>query len=680
MTSDTICARFEHCEKRAQQACDSCSDRVVKAATRKPWAWSKLTAEQKAFFLMVIAGATLAAAWLADWREMRLLASLLFACTYLSGGFYGTVKGISSLLSRQIDVDLLMILAALGAAVVGAPFEGGMLLFLFSLSNVLQNHALSRSRTAIRSLMQLRPTTVLCETGHETQAIPVESVSAGMTIRLRPGDRIALDGEVLRGESTVDESSLTGESMPVHKSPGSKIFAGTINQNGSITYRATKAAKDSTLARIISLVEEAQEEKANTQRFLDRAERYYASSIILITIGLIAIPPAFFGAEFRESFYRAMTLLVVASPCALIISTPAAFLAAIAGAAKHGVLFKGGVHLERLASVDTIAFDKTGTLTTGQPEVTNVATCLKGAGSEGDQLRRKLELIQVAASIESHSEHPIARAIERHCTEHRCALLEVEGFRSLTGKGASATVAGVPILVGSPGLIEERGGVMDHNQLMAIEALLDEGKTVVMVAETHPEGKVRQLMGWIAVTDTIREDAPEVIRGLKKLGVRRMVMLTGDNVKVARAVGRRVGIDEVHAQLLPQNKLELVRELTLQGTVAMVGDGVNDAPALAKANVGIAMGAAGTDVAMETADVVLMSSRLTHLLNAFALAKKSRTVVVQNLTFALGVIMLLAFGALVGHLPLPLGVVGHEGSTVLVCLNGLRLLAFRYRS
>jgi Cd2+/Zn2+-exporting ATPase len=629
---------------------------------------------------MLLAAATLGTGVLTHLLDWAIVSGVAYALTYLTGGWYGALNGLQSLRAHKLDVDLLMILAALGAAVVGAPFEGGMLLFLFSLSNVLQNHALSRSRSAIHSLMKMRPTEVRCEFNGETRLLGVDSVPVGSVVRLRPGERIALDGEVLEGESSINESSLSGESMPIQKESGSAVFAGTMNQHGSLRYRVTKAAADSTLARIIRLVEEAQEEKARSQRFLEKAEGYYAGFVILFTLGLIAVPPLFFAAEFSASFYRAMTLLVVASPCALVISTPAAFWAAIAGAARRGVLFKGGVHLEQLASVDTVALDKTGTLTTGRPVVTDIVATLGSVGTAGAQQRHQLDLLQLAASLETQSEHPIARAIEQAAKAKRCGLLAVDHFQSFPGKGAEAMVQGRTILLGSPRLYEERGGTLDPHQTNAINTLLSQGKTVVLIAEVGQGGRVCRLFGWLAVADQVREDAALAVRRLRRLGVRHVVMLTGDNAKVAKAVAEQVGIREVYAGLLPEEKLAKIKQLTDQGTVAMVGDGVNDAPALAKAHVGIAMGAAGSDVAMETADVVLMSNRLDHLVNAFALARKSRRIVTQNLSFALAVVLVLAGFALLRGMPLTLGVVGHEGSTVLVCLNGLRLLAFKHRN
>lgn len=669
------CPRYEACPRRKARGCDDCPLEVTSGRLRHILEWSVLSSERKEFILMVVAAVTLAAGGLAGWQGWGAVAAVAYTGTYLSGGWYGALNGLQSLRERKLDVDLLMILAALGAAVVGAPFEGGMLLFLFSLSNVLQNHALSRSRSAIRLLMQLRPSEVRMEADGETRMVPLEAVEVGAVVRLRPGDRIALDGEVLEGESSIDESSLSGKSMPVHKMPGSGIFAGTINQHGSLAYRVTKLAADSTLARIIKLVEEAQEEKARSQRFLEKAEGYYAGFVILFTISLILLPPLFLAAEFAASFYRAMTILVVASPCALVISTPAAFWAAIAGAARRGVLFKGGVHLEQLAGVDTVAFDKTGTLTTGKPEVTDFISCLQAA--DDSEERSQNNLLQIAASAEAHSEHPIARAIENKAKEEGDELLPVDDFKSFPGKGAEALVEGRRILIGSPGLFTERGGQLEAEQSAAIDGFLSAGKTVVLVAEIKASGDGPALLGWIAVADQLRDDAVSAVKRLKRLGIRRVLMLTGDNEKVAHAIAAQTGIDEVHAGLLPEAKLDNINELTRTGVVAMVGDGVNDAPALAKAHVGIAMGAAGTDVAMETADVVLMSSRLSHLVHALALARKSRRIVTQNLSFALGVILVLVGFTLFSHMPLTLGVVGHEGSTVLVCLNGLRLLVYK---
>jgi Cd2+/Zn2+-exporting ATPase len=436
----------------------------------------------------------------------------------------------------------------------------------------------------------------------------------------------------------------------------------------------TRLAKDSTLARLIRLIEDAQSEKARTQRFLDRAEQVYAIGVILFTLGLIVVPYFVLGQPFQSVFYRAMTVMVVASPCALIISTPASILSAIGGAARRGVLFKGGAHLERMAGIEVVAFDKTGTLTQGKPQVTDLlvggerfpfASCVNGEA---------LELLQIAAAVEMKSEHPLARAIVNAAQDRRLGGIDAMAFQSTSGKGAVATVRGRRIAVGSPSFFQNLACPNLDDALARIGTLQDEGKTCVLVGEITADGRDARILGVIAVADILRPDARQVIARLKKLGVKRVVMLTGDHQRVAQAIAREAGVDEVHAGLLPEDKVTRVRKLREIGPVAMVGDGVNDAPALAAADVGMAMGAAGTDVAMETADVVLMSDNLQNIGFAFEISRKARRVVIQNLAFALAVIVVMVAATLSAHVPMPLGVVAHEGSTVLVCLNGLRLL------
>jgi Zn2+/Cd2+-exporting ATPase len=601
--------------------------------------------------------------------------SYVFA--YIAGGFFGVQAGWQSLKERTIDVDLLMVLAALGAAFVGAPFEGAMLLFLFSLSNVLQAYAIDRTRRAIHSLMKLRPTQSLCRRGTETKLMPVEDLVVGDILIVRPGESIALDSVVVEGTSTIDESMLTGESMPVSKSVGAPVFGGTINQTGGLEIKVTKLAKDSTIAKLIKMVEEAQSEKAQTQRFLDRAEQYYAIGVLAFTLGLIVVPYFFLGHGFHDTFYRAMTVMVVASPCALIISTPASILSAIGGAARRGVLFKGGAHLERMAGIAVVAFDKTGTLTRGKPRVTHIVTGNERCEFASCTNPDAITLLQLAAAVEAKSEHPLARAIVAAAEERRIPLLDASGFQSVSGKGASALVRGRRIAIGSPSFFEERISKGLDLALNHAGELQDQGKTCVVVGELDAEGKNAQVLGVLAVADVLRPDAADVIKRLKKLGVKRVAMLTGDHKRVAQAIAREAGVDEVYAQLLPEEKVRVVRELQNIGPVAMVGDGINDAPALAAADIGIAMGAAGTDVAMETADVVLMSDNLNNIVLALDASRRARRVVIQNLTFAFGVILVMVTATLVAHVPMPLGVVAHEGSTVLVCLNGLRLLLIR---
>ena len=609
-----------------------------------------------------------------------LLSTIFYLVAYITGGYFGVLASIQSLRQRTVDVDLLMVLAALGAAYVGAPMEGATLLFLFSFSNVLQEYAMDRTRRAINSLMKLRPEKALVRRNDETVSLPVEELIVGDIVLVRPGESIPLDSVIVEGASAINESSLTGESMPVEKKVDDPVFAGTINQSGGLEVRVTKLAKDSTIEKLIRMVEEAQSEKAETQRFLDRAEQWYAAGVILFTLGLIFIPLLLHGQhEFGRIFYRAMTVMVVASPCALIISTPASILSAIGGAARRGVLFKGGAHLERTATVEVVAFDKTGTLTEGKPQVTDVLVDGKalpvGAASRG--VSKVLDLLRLAASVEVKSEHPLACAIVEEARRRDLPLMGCTDFQSVQGKGAAGVVDGRRVAIGSPRYLEALGIKRCEVTMAEVEALQNEGKTCVLIGVAGEESGAGALLGAIAIADVMRESAPEVIRQLKEMGVKRVVMITGDNERVAGAIARQAGVDEFRAELLPEDKVTVIRELRKIGPVAMVGDGVNDAPALALATVGIAMGAAGTDVAMETADVVLMSDNLRNVAFAISISRRARSVVWQNLAFALSVIIVLVISALGLHLPLPYGVVGHEGSTVLVCLNGLRLLGFR---
>lgn len=600
-----------------------------------------------------------------------------YVVAYLLGGYFGVQASWQSLKEKTISVDVLMLLAALGAAYVGAPLEGAILLFLFSLSNTLQSFALERTRKAIQSLVQLRPETALVRREGKTISLPIESLVIGDRVIIRPGESVPLDGVIIEGSSDLNESSLTGESLPVFKEVGNKVFAGTINQTGAIEIEVTRLAKDSTLARLIQLVEEAQSEKAKTQRFLDKAEQFYAWGVIAFTIGLIVVPTLILKESFSIAFYRAMTVMVVASPCALVISTPASILSAIGCAARKGVLFKGGAHLERCAEIKIVALDKTGTLTQGKPRVTDVATVGKTLNFPGAKTCDEVRLLALAASVEAKSEHPLAQAIIKEAQSRSLQLFESTHFQSISGKGASATVNGERIAVGSPRFFEQFHCPEREAALKEVARFQDEGKTAILVGKISEDGAVVSLLGAVAIADILRPDAPRVVQRLKELGIKKVVMLTGDNARVAAAIAKQAGVDEFYADLLPQDKVLVLRDLRKMGEVAMVGDGVNDAPALASASVGIAMGAAGTDVAMETADVVLMSDNLKNIPFAIQLSRQAQKVVYQNLIFSLAVIFVLIIGALGFHLPLPLGVVGHEGSTVLVCLNGLRLLAFK---
>ena len=617
------------------------------------------------------------AAMLIAWLGGRLgmppaLHHAFYVLAYVLLGWMGVVAGFQSLKGGMVDVDLLMILAALGAAYVGAPFEGAMLLFLFSFSNTLQDLAIDRTRKAIHSLMKLRPDNALVRRDGQLVTLPIGELVVGDHVIVRPGENIPLDGVISEGESALDESSLTGESMPVTKHQGDSVFAGTTNQSGGLEVVVSRLAKDSAIARLIRMVEDAQSEKAKTQRFLEKAEQSYALGVILLTAGLILVPWLVFNGNFDDVFYRAMTVMVVASPCALVISTPATILSAIGGAARRGVLFKGGAHLERAASIRVVAIDKTGTLTEGRPHVTDIVTVPGADVSEEDLLRR-------VAAVEAKSEHPLARAIVEDAKKKGLTPPPCAAFQSVSGKGAAGTVEGHRIHVGSEKYFAEMT-VAGLDQARALAApIQQQGRTVMFVAETRDEGEAGRMLGILAVADVLRPGAPEALKELRAVGIQKIVMLTGDHDLVAQAIGRQAGVDEVHAGLLPEDKVRLIRELKTIGPVLMIGDGVNDAPALAAADLGAAMGAAGTDAAMETADMVLMGENLSRLAFALDLSQKARRVVIQNLVFSLSVIIVLVISALGFKLPLPVGVIGHEGSTVIVCLNGLRLLRYRGR-
>lgn len=638
-----------------------------------------LRGDRLALTLTVATLAFMVLGWIAGraWPAIPLVSAACYVLAYGAGGYFGVQAGFQSLRQGAVDVDLLMILAALGAAFVGAPFEGSMLLFLFSLSNVLQAYAMDRTRKAISSLMKLRPSQALCRRNGETRLLPIEQLLVGDVLIVRPGESLPLDGTVIEGESTLDESMLTGESMPVTKSVGQGVFAGTMNQTGSLEVRVTKLAKDSTIAKLIQLVEHAQGEKARTQRFLEKAEQAYAIGVIVFTLALIVVPWLAFHQEFKGVFYRAMTVMVVASPCALIISTPASILSAIGGAARRGILFKGGAHLERMAGITVFAFDKTGTLTRGKPQVTDIIAGGERIAFAECVQDEALDLLRLAASVETRSEHPLARAIVNAAQERRLGLVECTAFQSVSGKGAAATLLNRRLAVGSAAYFQTLRctGLAEAETRLGV--LQDEGKTCVLVGEIGGDGSSARILGVIAVADVLRPETAAVIARLRALGVKRIAMLTGDHRRVAEAIARTAGVDEVHAQLLPEDKVRVVRELRATGPVAMVGDGINDAPALAAADIGIAMGAAGTDVAMETADVVLMNDQLHNIALALDISRRARRVVAQNLVFALGVIVVMVIATLFARVALPVGVVMHEGSTVLVCLNGLRLLLHR---
>lgn len=616
--------------------------------------------------LTIACGVALSSGWLLEHFDVLSgnQAIAFYVAAYLAGGTHATVRAIRSLWNRRIDIDLLMVVAALGAATIGQWPEGAMLLFLFSLGNALQAYAMARTFRAVQALMDLSPDrAVVLRDGVETTVL-VEEIGAGDLLLVRPGERIAVDGTVVSGESAVDQAAITGESIPVDKRKGDTVFSGTINGGGALTIEAMRAFGESTLARIIAIVAEAQSQKSATQRFTDRFEGLYAGGVIAAAVLYALLPFVLLGQSFADSFYQSMILLVVASPCALIISTPAATLSALANAARRGILIKGALQLEELGATRVVAFDKTGTLTVGRPRVTELRPA-PGVSSE--------TLLETAAAAEAHSEHPLATAIVEAAASRSLMLPVAENLQAHAGRGITATVNNATVFVGTDVLMAESGIAVPPGVMECLEELRYSGNTTMIVATRTEHGA--RVLGAIGLADTIRPEARDVVATLRAIGVDKTVILTGDNAQAARAIAHQAGIDDVRSGLLPREKLDVIETLKREhGSVVMVGDGVNDAPALAMATVGVALGAAGTDVALETADVVLMADDVSKLPYAIALSRRSRRIILQNLTFALTVIVVLVIGTLAGITTLPIGVIGHEGSTIIVVANGLRLL------
>ena len=614
-----------------------------------------------------LAGITLAgilAGWAcARWAAPPALGIAAYTVAYVAGGYFGLRASLQTLRHGIMEIDLLMVLAACGAAAVGQPFEGGLLLFLFSLSNAMQSFSFGRTKTAVEALIRLRPDKALVVTAAGTHEVAAEQVAVGAHIRILPGSHVPLDGVVLEGESSVNEASLTGEALPKTKQADDAVLAGSINIDGALLVRVTRAASDSTLARLIRHVEQAQSEKAPTQRLIDTFEQRYAVVVIAATAALIVLPPFISGMTFQAAFSRAITVMVAASPCALVISTPATILSAIANAARRGVLFKGGAHVEEAANIRAVAIDKTGTLTTGQLRLATVQVLAQASAQWTPDA-----VLALAAGVHELSEHPLAQATLRAARTKLLTPAPATEFQSVPGRGVRAMVQNTEVQIGNSRYIRTQ----DSAALQALEALEKTGHTAVLLK------RGADILAVLAYADTLRPTAAAAVRQLKQLGVERVIMLTGDNEHVARGAAEQTGVDEYHASLLPADKLRILQQLKRQYVkVAMVGDGVNDAPALAVSSLGIAMGAAGTDVALETADVVLMADDLLNLPYVIALGRSARRTLLVNLGFALAMIAAMVAAIFSIGLPLPYAVVGHEGGSVLVVLNGLRLLGFR---
>jgi Zn2+/Cd2+-exporting ATPase len=587
------------------------------------------------------------------------LVGTLLAGAILTGGVFTARRALASIRSLSLDIHVLMVVAVLGAILLGEWIEGATVVFLFALAQLLETRSMERARGAIRALMDLTPTEALVRRGDAELRVSVDDVGPGERLIVRPGEKIPLDGRVAAGRSHVNQAPVTGESLPVDKSAGDEVFAGTINGRGALEIEVTRLRRDSTLARIIHLVERAQAQRAPMQAFVDRFARYYTPAVIVLAVALAVGPPLALGQPFAEWFYRALVLLVISCPCALVISTPVSIVSALAAAARQGVLIKGGIHLERLATVRCIAFDKTGTLTRGEVDVVEVLP-LDGAAPE--------KILALAASLEARSEHPIGRAIVTRAREAGLAIAPGEAFQALPGRGAEATIAHVPAIVGNHRLFDERRLCTPaiHER---IEALAASGRTPILV------GWGGQAVGIISVADRLREASRDAVDLLRRQGLGRIVMLTGDTAATARAIGDETGVDEVRADLLPEDKVTAIEELRrAHGAIAMIGDGVNDAPALATADVGIAMGVAGTDAALETADVALMGDELLKVPYAFRLSRATLRTIKVNIAFSLGLKAVFLVLALGGLATLWMAVVADTGASLLVVANGLRLL------
>ncbi|MCG8600895.1 MAG: heavy metal translocating P-type ATPase [Verrucomicrobiales bacterium] len=601
-----------------------------------------------------------------------------YIAAYFFGGYFAAREAIEKLRNRTFEIDFLMLVAAAGAATLGEWAEGALLLFLFSLGHALEHYAMGRARRAIEALAELAPDFALVRRDGVSSEIPVDELKRGDTVIVKPDERIPADGFVTKGESSVNQAPITGESIPVDKrpvenpdsaesdeniSPEHRLFAGSINQSGALEMRVTKLSGETTLARVVEMVSAAETQRSPTQQFTDKFEKIFVPSVLALVV-LLLFAPFVIDESFAESFYRAMAVLVAASPCALAISTPSAVLSGVARAARGGVLIKGGGPLENLGQLGAIAFDKTGTLTEGEPKLTDVAP-------HGDATED--ELLQTAIAVEALSDHPLAAAVVRDGKERLSEDLtrDAEDLRSITGRGIRATLSGDIVHIGKDDLFSEVDGPpLPEEILEKVESLETEGRTTMIVRRGD------RYLGVLGLMDTPREAAKNMITRLRELGVKRMIMISGDNQKVANAVAEEVGIDEAWGDLMPDDKVASIKKLREEEEVAMVGDGVNDAPAMANATVGIAMGAAGSDVALETADVALMADDLDHLPFAVGLSRKTSRIIKQNLWFSLGVVALLVPSTIFG-MRMGIAVLFHEGSTLLVVVNALRLLAYR---
>lgn len=586
-----------------------------------------------------------------------------YAAAIVVGGFQLFITGIKHLFRLQFDMNTLITIAVLGAAAIGEWGEGAIVVILFAISEALERYSMNKARQSIQSLLTMAPKKANVRRGGQEMVVPVGEILIGDTVIVKPGQKFAIDGVVVKGTSMVNQAAITGESLPVQKRRNDEVFAGTLNGEGLLEVKVTKRFEDTTLARIIHLVEEAQAERAPAQAFVDRFAKIYTPAILIAGILLMIIPPLFFQLEWSESIYRGLALLVVGCPCALVISTPVAIVTAIGSAARNGVLIKGGVHLEEAGSLTAIAFDKTGTLTKGRPIVTDLVSFEKG---------NERKHLSFAAAMERHADHPLATALIQKAKDEEVEFetLQVERVQSRTGKGIEAEIEGTKVYLGSPQWLKETlSHRLSDDQTEQIQQLQAQGKTVILL------GTEQELLALFAIRDEVRESSRTVIKQLHQLGIQKTLMVTGDHRQTAEAIGKEIGIKEIQAERLPEQKLECIRKLTQEGhRVAMVGDGINDAPALASATVGIAMGGAGTDTALETADIALMADDLHKLPFTIRLSRKALRIIKQNILFSFGLKAIALLLILPGWLTLYLAIFADMGATLIVTLNAMRLL------
>jgi Cd2+/Zn2+-exporting ATPase len=622
--------------------------------------------KQKENIKVVFSVILLLISWILDDRyaDGGIMPVIGYAAAIIVGGYSLFVNGLKNLVRLRFDMHTLMTVAIIGAAVLGEWGEGATVVILFAISEALEKYSMDKARNSIESLMNIAPKEALIRRGHHEMMVAVDEIEVGDIMIVKPGQKLAMDGRIMKGASTLNQAAITGESEPVFKTVDGEVFAGTLNGEGLLEVEVTKRVEDTTIAKIIHLVEEAQAEKAPSQAFVDKFAKFYTPAIMLIALAIAVLPPIVMNGDWSEWIYRGLAVLVVGCPCALVISTPIAIVTAIGNAAKHGVLIKGGVHLEEAGALKAIAFDKTGTLTKGVPEVTDF-TVLSAELNEQD-------VLAIAAALESRSQHPLATAIlqkaENHDVDYHSLL--VEDFTAITGKGIKGKINQGIYYIGKPHLFEEEAGlVFSDDVLKLISGYQNAGKTVMVL------GDQVKILALIAVSDEIRESSKEAIRKLHALGIEKTIMLTGDNIGTAKAIGAAAGVHEIEAGLLPQDKLTIIKRWKQKyDRVAMVGDGVNDAPALAASTVGIAMGGAGTDTALETADIALMGDDLSKLPYTIRLSRKTLKIIKQNITFSLVIKILALLLIAPGWLTLWMAIFADMGATLLVTLNSLRLL------